>query len=184
MIPRVALASAFVAAIALPGAAAFAAAEPAGPPKPAPQMAQLDPLKGNFRCTGKQNASDFGPAHDTRASASTRAELGGFVLTMRYDENKTRANPAPIRALYQISYDIAARQFVAETYDNMGGRGRMTSNGWEGDKIVFAGEVSMEGQKVGMRDTFTRTRDGLAHVGELQGRDGKFFVIDTGSCRK
>lgn len=174
---------AFAGAVLATGAA-LAAAEPSGPPKPGPEMAELNPLLGNFRCTGKQNASDFGPAHATRGSASTKADLNGFVLTMRYDENKTKENPAPIHALYQLTYDIAAKLYVAEVFDNMGGHGRLTSKGWDGDKIVWLGDVAMGGQKVGMRDTFTKSKDGLTHQGELQGRDGKFFIIDEEFCKK
>ncbi|MFO1183669.1 MAG: hypothetical protein U1E56_02630 [Bauldia sp.] len=177
---RLAVALAFV----VPAGFAMAAAEPAGPPKPAPEMAQLDVFKGRLKCTGKQNASDFGPAHPVKGSAGGTVGLNGFVVTMRYDENKTKENAAPIHAMYDMTYDAAAKQFVSVGFDNMGGRATLTSKGWDGDKFVLTGEVSMAGQKIAVRDTFTKTKDGLMHTGEMQGRDGKFFVLDEETCKR
>src|SRR6187401_2046588 len=78
------------------GLAEAAGEAPAGPPTPAPEMAQLKILEGRARCTGTQNASPFGPEHATRAIARAKIGLGGFWMTLRYDERKTKQNPNPV----------------------------------------------------------------------------------------
>src|SRR5438067_13022969 len=86
-------------------AAAAAADAPPSPPAPPPEMAQLKIFEATAQCTGSQSASDFGPAHPTKAVVRGRSDLGGFWITLRYDERKTKENPYPIRLLYALSYD-------------------------------------------------------------------------------
>src|SRR5690348_14852895 len=116
------------AAPAAPAAAAPAAAAPAGPPSPAAEMAQLKLFSGNTHCSGKQSASQFGPEHPTQSVVHGRPDLNGFWMTLRYNERKTKEDPYPFHALYQIGYDSAAKQYVLVEVDNFGGHATATSS--------------------------------------------------------
>ena len=171
------------AAPAAPAAAAPSAT--AGPPSPAPEMAQLDLFKGNTHCTGKQNASPFGPAHATISVVHGHADLNGFWMTLHYNERKTKENPYPFHALYQLGYDPTAKRYLLVEVDNFGGRGTATSSGWDGDKLLFTGEYAFPGGKIATRDTYTKVGDKLAgHVAEIPGSDGNFVTLDEETCRR
>jgi hypothetical protein len=168
---------------AAPAAAGAAAAAPAGPPAAAPEMTQLNLFKGNIHCTGKQSASQFGPEHPTLSVVHGHIDLNGFWLTLRYNERKTRENPSPFHALYQIGYDPSAKQYLLVEADNFGGRGTAASSGWDGDRLVFTGDYIFPGGKLGTRDTFTRNNDKVTgHLAEIQGSDGSFVTLDEESC--
>jgi hypothetical protein len=172
-------------AAAAPAAAAPAAAAPAGPPSPAAEMAQLKLFSGNTHCSGKQSASQFGPEHPTQSVVHGRPDLNGFWMTLRYNERKTKENPYPFHALYQIGYDSAAKQYVLVEVDNFGGHATATSSGWDGDKLVFTGDYAFAGGKIVARDTFTKAGDKPAgHLGEIQGSDGNFVTLDEETCRR
>ncbi len=167
------------------GLAHAAGDQPAGPPVPAPEIAQLKAFQGSVHCTGNQSASPFGPAHPTASVVRGRSELGGFWVTVRYDERKTRQNPTPFHAAYQIGYDPDAKQYLFFAFENTGGHGSATAPGWDGDKIVFTGEYVYPGGKVGGRDTFTRSGDKVvAHLGEFKGSDGNWATIDQETCAR
>jgi hypothetical protein len=164
------------------GAIGFA--EAASSPAPPPEIDQLKIFEGTAKCTGNQSASDFGPAHATTGVARGRRDLGGFWITIRYDERKTKANPNPVHALYALGYDPSAKQFLSNGFDGFGGRGTETSSGWEGDKLTFTGEYVVAGKKIGYRDTFTRKGEReIDHLGENQGADGKWVTLDQETCK-
>ena len=50
------------------------------------------------------------------------------------------------------------------------------------DKMVWVGDGSMDGKKIGVRDTFTRKGADLQHLGELQ-LDGKWVVVQDEVCK-
>jgi len=53
--------------------------------------------------------------------------------------------------------------------DNRGGWSQTTSTGWDGDKIVVAGDSFMWGKKMGSRDTSLKKADGsMAHTGKME----------------
>jgi hypothetical protein len=165
------------------GVALAAGETPPGPPTPAPEMAQLKIFDGGARCTGKQGASQFGPEHPTRAVARGRIVLNGFFLTLSYDERKTKQNPYPLHIIYTIGYDASAKQYIATGADNLGGRISETASGWDGDKLTFTGELTAAGQKIPLRDTFTKIGDKeIDHVGELHGADGKWIELNQQTC--
>jgi Protein of unknown function (DUF1579) len=163
---------------------AEAASTPATGPAPPPEMAQLKIFEGAAKCTGTQSATDFGPEHPTNAVVRGRSELGGFWLTLRYDERKTKANPNPTHALYALGYDASAKQFVSTVFDGFGGRGAETASGWDGDKLTFTGDYVLAGKKLGYRETFTKKGEReIDHLGEIQGADGKWVTLDQETCK-
>jgi Protein of unknown function (DUF1579) len=153
------------------------------PPPPAPEMAQLKPFDGMFSCTGQSPASPFGPAHKTQATVKGGADFGGYWFIVRYDEKKTAENPQPLSAQLTWGYDGTQKRFVGTCIDAFGTSCNLTSAGWQGDTMVWEGESTMGGQKMGFRDTFTRKGTGILHKGEMQS-EGKWVVLDEENCAK
>src|SRR5262249_46635887 len=133
-----------------PKPAARPAAKPAAPaegampaPKPAPEMAQLKPFEGNWSCRREGPAGPLGPGQKTKSTVKSHTGMGGFwqVGTV------TMAAP-PMEGSFHITYDAGQKKYVMLWVDTMGGYAQQTSNGWEGDTMVFTGEGNMMGQKM------------------------------------
>jgi hypothetical protein len=75
---------------------------------------------------------------------------------------------APLTATYLWGYDPEAGRFSADWFDSNGGRATQTSTGWEGDRLVFIGQMTYGGHRFALRDTFTRRGDhAYHHLGEV-----------------
>src|ERR1044071_5239997 len=105
----------------------------AGPPKPAPEMKQLEYFNGNLKCEGKMFATPMGPEHATKSTASGKTDLDGFWVHVRVEEKKTKDSPVPLKGNFLMNHD--GKKISAVWTDNFGAWGPMTSTGWEGDKI-------------------------------------------------
>lgn len=166
-LPAVVLAASLAAAAwaQASGRTATATKRPQAGPHPA--LDQLKYFAGTWRCTGISNAQ--GKAHPTTARATAAWDRGGSVLSIRYQEQKSEANPTPLSAVEHLSYSQKLRKLVAEQSDSFGRRGSHTSAGWEGNKLVWAGEAHQAGMKTASRETFVRTGDDeFSHLGEFQ----------------
>lgn len=170
---------------AAPAAAAPAAApSPPGLPKPAAELDQLKFFEGSWRCDGKAPAGPMGPEHSYKSTFKVKRELDGFWYAADYEQRKSKENPIPVKARVHLGYDTGTKKFLFAGVDNMGGMVNETSAGWEGDKMVAAGEGSAMGQKIGFRETFTRKSDKeLTWQGELKmGKD--WMVVGNDTCKK
>ncbi|HUG53227.1 MAG TPA: DUF1579 family protein [Vicinamibacteria bacterium] len=150
-------------------------------PKPAPEMAQLQPFEGSWTCEGTMAASPFGPGGKSTSTVKARSTLGGF-----WQEGVikgTMPGMPPFEGMFHTTYDPAAKRYVMLWVDNMGAWAQSTAPGWEGDKMVFAGDSYMAGQKVASRDIFTKGSGTFKHVGELQ-MDGRWVPLFDETCRK
>ncbi|HEV8254476.1 MAG TPA: DUF1579 family protein [Vicinamibacteria bacterium] len=147
-------------------------------------MDKLKWFSGTWSCEG-QFAGGMGmPAHPTKARVTTKSDLDGFFYSVRYEEEKTKDNPMPYRGAGFWGYDRETKKYTSIWADNMGGGAPQTSAGWEGDKLVFSGDATMMGKKMGVRDTFTRKGDNeLVHMGEMQ-MDGKWSKMSEETCKK
>lgn len=167
--------------LALPARAADA------PPMPAPgaELGQLSYLAGTWSCTGKAEASPFGPAHATQATVHLHPELGGFWSIGRYEEKKTAENPHPMNIEFVFGYDAAAKKLTLDGYDVIGDRSHQTASGWQDGKLVLDGQnMGADGQAVPARDTFTKKSETvMEHLGEMQ-FDGKWATIDAETCTR
>lgn len=167
--------------------APFALAEdkPAPPPKPPKEMSQLSVFLGSWTCTGKGLATPMGPEHATEAKLGAAHVLDGFWVVFHYDETKTAANPMPYHAAGFMGYDPGDKVFLERCHDNMGAFCNLTSKGWVGDVLTFEGPGSMGGQKMALRDIFTKkSAVEIVHAGEAQGPDGKWMKTDEETCTK
>ncbi|HUK12062.1 MAG TPA: DUF1579 family protein [Thermoanaerobaculaceae bacterium] len=154
-----------------------------GPPSPPAEMAQLKPFAGQWSCTGKMEATPFGPAHKSITRVIAHSDLGGFWISGRVTETKTAESPMPIAGMFHETWDPGNKQFLMLWVDNMGGWSQETSTGWNGDTIVFSGDGFGGGQKMGERDSFTRKSDGeFLHTMELN-LNGQWTALGQETCR-
>lgn len=172
-------------ALCILSAPAFAQESPSGTggaaataPKRSPELDRLRPiLVGSLKCTGKAFASSFGPEHLIRVSVVTTPELDDFWYISRGEAEKTADDPTPGKFHTAFGYDAAKKKFLAIGIDNLGGHWMETSDGPAGDKIVYTGTFTMNGNDTNIRDTISATH----HVGEVQvGSDWQ--KIDEETC--
>ncbi|WP_432990088.1 hypothetical protein [Dactylosporangium sp. CA-233914] len=153
-------------------------------PQPDPRMRDLDFFVGDWHAAGRFHDTPFGAAKPIEMRIVGTSEDRGFWTVVRTEELATENNPAPLTARYVWGYDAAAGEFVAEWFDGNGGRATQRSKGWEDDRLVFLGTITMGGHTVPLRDTFTRTGpDHYHHVGETDLGNGWLTVDDEDATR-
>jgi hypothetical protein len=152
-----------------------------GPPRPAPEMAQLAAFEGNWACEGTMSPSPFAPGGKTTSTVRSRTELGGFWQTGEVHA-KSPGLP-PLEGRFQATYDPAGKRLVMLWVDNMGGWAQTTAPDWTGDTAVFAGDSFMAGKRFKTRDTFTKGAGTLRHLSEIE-TDGKWLPLGDETCRK
>jgi len=170
---------------AKPAAPAPAAAPPPPPaPKPAAELDQLKSLEGSWRCDGKQPAGPFGPEQAYKSSFKMKKDIENFWIGFEYAQKKSKVHTLPVTAKGYLGYDPATKKYVTMGVDNMGGSITESSTGWEGDKLVFAGDGQMGGQKVSFRETYLKKGDKeMTWTGEV--KMGKEWIpVGTDSCKK
>jgi hypothetical protein len=150
-------------------------------PKPAPEMAKLDPFEGSWKCEGTMKESPFGPGGKMTSTANIQDDLNGFWQSGKI--KGTMPNMPPFEGMFHTTFDTAAKQYVMMWVDNMGAWSTSTSKGWDGDKLVYEGEQKMGGQKVMTRDTFVKSAGTLKHSWEMQ-IDGKWTPLGDETCKK
>ncbi len=162
-----------------------AAAADAAPPPPAPELdANMKGSVGTWKCDGGAPDSPFGKAHPVKAEMTFKSDLNGYWYFMRYEEKKTKENPMPYVMAATIGFDPGKKQLLRTDVDGMGMVTHLSSKGWEGDKIVWAGEV-MGPQKMLFKETISRKGDKeTASVLEMSGPDGKFALLAELNCKK
>ena len=169
--------------LAVLSAVPTAFAQGAQPPRPPKEMAQLKAFQGAWLCHGNVPAGRYGPARKTASTIKIDGDLDGMWFSGRIGDLPSKGNPHPFKGVVHMGYDALAKNYVMLWIDNTGGRATQTSSGWEGDKMVWLGDGSMEGKKIAARDTFTRKGADLQHLGELQ-MDGKWVVVQDELCKR
>jgi hypothetical protein len=170
-------------ALAVPGVQAQSSDEQKSEiPKPAPEMAQLQVFDGLWNCEGKMEPSPFGPGGKMTSTVKGETDLGGFWQSGTV--KSTLQGLPEFEGRFHITYDPAAKQYAMLWRDSVGAWAQSTSSGWQGDKLVFAGEQYMAGQKIAGRDTFIKTDDGaMKHQWEMQ-VEGKWAPMGEEICHR
>ena len=166
------------------GVPAALAQAPAAPVKPAPELDQLKFFEGSWRCDGKVPAGPMGPEHAYKSTFKVKKDLDGFWYVADYEQKKSKENPVPIRARAYFGYDGGAKRYVLGVHDNAGGLMSATSPGWDGERMIAAGDGTAMGQKVAFRDTFTKKGEReLVWLGEMKmGKD--WMVVGNDTCKR
>jgi hypothetical protein len=151
-------------------------------PKPPAEVAQLKFFDGSWACSGTSSPSPFGPGGKTTGTVRSHTDLGGFWQSGVV--KSSGGGMPPMEGMFHMTYDPAMKQYVMLWVDSSGARGQENSSGWEGDKIVFSGDMNMGTQKMTMRDTFSKAAAGeLKHSYEAQ-VDGKWTPMGDETCKK
>ncbi len=178
-------ASALVALSLLPSVDLGETPKPPAPMAPA-EMKTLDPLLGDWTCSGTMPASEvFGPEQKTSTRVKVTREVGGNALQYRVTFKTLGAQPMTANMMGLWYYDASAKEFLAPSVDDMGAAFLQKSKGFEGDAITFVGSGTMMGKRVDpASDRFTKRPDGsIAHLYEGT-MDGKKIVFVDEVCKK
>ena len=162
--------------------ASSALAQPA--PKPAPEMSQLKYYAGSWTCTGDAPAGPFGPAHKTQSSLVLKSDLDGFWYNGPLTETKTASNTQPVKGMAHLGYEPKGKQFVMVWVDNFGSWATEMSPGWQGDTMVWTGDMMVMGDKLGARDTYVKKSDTeFTHKFDLNMK-GQWALMVEETCKK
>lgn len=141
------------------------------PPPPAKELTDaMAPMEGAWKCSGKALDSAMGKGHPMEVTSTFTRDLGGYWFVNRFDEVKTKDSPMPYAMWSTIGFDASKKQLMRADIDNFGGVTHASSKGWEGDKLVWEGNVT-GGMPMGFRETVTRKGKELATVIEFSIND-------------
>jgi hypothetical protein len=153
---------------------------------PPAELKALDYFAGSWTCISKVEAGPMGPAHQVTTHAEAKWELGNYWLHFHGDEEKSKENPVAKQADVYLGYDAASKKYPAlGVFFGGGWMANGSSTGWEGDKIVWTGDVMMMGKKSTSKHTFTKKSDTeYSTLVEHAGADGKMMKAAEETCKK
>jgi hypothetical protein len=168
--------------------AAPAAAAPAGTPpapKPAPELDTFKVFLGKWKCDGKAFASPMSPTeHGLKATAEGKLEVDNFWQSFAYEEKKSKEHPG-LKVKGWWGYDQGSRRYVRAAIGNHGEWDTASAPGWEGDKLVWTGELSGPQGRIAFHHTFTKKGEKeWTHFLELRLPDGKWVPAEEVTCKK
>jgi hypothetical protein len=153
-------------------------------PSPAPELAELAFFTGAWEADGTFHATPFSAEKPIAMRIDVEVVHRGFWIQTRTTEQPSADNPNPLTATYLWGYDPETGRFSAEWFDSNGGRASQTSTGWEGDRLVFLGQMTYGGYRFALRDTFTRRGgDAYHHLGEVDLGQG-WIPVDEEHARR
>src|SRR5262249_15319287 len=122
----------------------------------------------------------------TKATVTGTWILDGKWLDTHYKEMKTAKNAHPIDAHIFMTYDEGKKRVAAGCIDNMGGYCTEESGDpiWDGDSLVLTGQGRFGRMDVKVRDTLTKGKGWVKHLGEMQPPNGNWIKLDEETCKK
>ena len=161
------------------------AATPPPPPKPAAELDTFKFFLGKWKCDGKAFASPMSPTeHAVKGSAEGKLEVDNFWQSFNYEEKKTKEHPG-LKVKGYWGFDQGAKRFVRAAVGNHGEWDTASAPGWEGDKLVWTGELSGAQGRIPFHHTFTKKSDKeWTHLLELRLPDGKWVPAEEIACKK
>ena len=168
---------------AAPAATAPAAMPPA--PKPAPELETFKFFLGRWKCDGKAFVGPMSPTeHGVKGTAEAKLEVDKFWQSFSYEESKSKEHPGlKVRGLW--GYDQGSKRYVSTTVGNHGEWNTASAPGWEGDNLVWTGEISGPLGRIPFHHRFTKKGDKeWVHFLELRTPDGKWVPSEEITCKK
>lgn len=167
--------------------AADNSAQASAVPQAPRELESMKPLVGNFKCDGKAGGGATGvPAYDFKSTLATKLDLEGRWFIARHEEKKSKANPLGYQTTGFFGYDTVNKRFFRSFAGSDGSYESATSSGWQGDQMVWSGElIGQLGQdRLSFRHTYIRKSDREIHnTFEIQA--GEHWVTwATEVCRK
>ncbi len=149
--------------------------KPAGAPsmvvQPSPEMKKLiSTLRGTWKAEEKHEAMEGMPAGSSTGTAVFRQGPGGLSLIEDY---RSTMEGTPFTGLGLVWWDPATKVYVNTWCDSMtpSGCASMGTGKWEGNDLVFTGDMEMNGQKHKIKSTFTNIKpDSVTFNMEMDGK--------------
>ena len=114
-----------------------------------------------------------------------KKDLKDFVISVDYEQAKTKTNPLGYHGKGFMSYDGVAKKFVVIGVDS-GGNWFSETAEKDGDKLVSEGQGVMGGIKTTIRETFTKAGDKtMSWRGEIKPPGAKDWqTIGEDNCKR
>jgi len=155
-------------------------------PKPSPEMEKLKGLlaTGEWKCEGNMQAPGTATPHKMSAKKSIKSDLTGFWQMARIETKKSKENPNPMAMVEWYSWDMNSKMFMRTAMDSMGNMATLTSQGVDGDKMTFTGDVNMNGTKSPARVTYEKKGKEMMVSWEMGSADGQWTKTLDMTCKK
>ena len=138
------------------------------------QMQRMLWLEGEWTAVNKVPATGMNPAYEDRQVYRYRACENGVWICLVTRGGELRPH---------ITYDAFSGQFMYVLSE--GAFGVLRSPGWDGNSIVFTGEMTMIGVNCVLRQTWTKeSDDAFAFVNEERLADGRWGLVDEWEFRR
>jgi len=180
-----ALAVLAVLAFALAALPAQTESKPAAAPAPTRDAAlkQFDSFLGNWHCTGTITGPKGQKAAITASTKLTR-DPNGHWLSLDYQVPKSEADPLHASAVGHLGH-CTLKNYTLILIGSQGNYFIEHATGWEGNTVVFSGEVQSKDAVMKSRDTFAKDGDKrFTHKIELQQGDTWTTVTDESCTRQ
>src|SRR5215470_17223690 len=136
-------------------------------PKPPDELKAEKWFVGTWTCKGQQHAGVMGPEMKTGSKLSFKMDLAGFWLQVQI---VATAGPMKGKEVVDGFATWDGTQHVRYDFQPASAW-RLTSRGWEGDKLVFEGQAVTGEAKGPIRHTINRKGDNeFADVIEIDGK--------------
>src|SRR4051794_21073900 len=161
------------------------AQQPAARPPVAAEMDQLKLFLGKWKCEGKAFANPLsGPEHTFKATAESKLESGGHWQVFLYEEKKSKEHEGvKVHGLW--GWDAGNKRFVRSAGDDSGVWDSATAPGFQGDRLMWTGELSGPNGKLPFHHTFTKKSEKeWSHSLEVKGPNGKWAPWEEVICKR
>jgi ketosteroid isomerase-like protein len=139
---------------------------------------------GEWICKGEQHASPKAVAVQFTDKFTFKMALDGSWLTYHIDQTK-----GPLQGKRTLvgwgTWDANAKVHVRRDMNTGGSRVDVTALGWDGDKLVFTGDMVANDERLPIQQTFTKKGDAAYDCTlVVTGAEGKPMEWEEESCRK
>jgi hypothetical protein len=150
--------------------------------KPAPELANIDWLAGNWKCDSKMKDMT-GADVTTKSTVKNKWDLDKHWMSSAFESKKTKTMPG-MKGTGFMGWDSSQKKYFMGGVDNWGGMMAGTSSGPTNDAWVFDGNMSMMGMSAKTRMTFTKTGDKTMTT-KMEMQQGKdWMVMGEDTCKK
>jgi len=122
--------------------------------------------------------------HAFKATAEGKLIVDNFWQSFAYEEKKSKDHPG-LKVNGMWGFDQGSKRYVRSGAGNHGEWDTGSAPGWEGDKLVWTGELSGPMGRMPYHHTFTKKSDKeWMHVFEIRMPDGKWAPTGEVTCKK
>lgn len=152
--------------------------------KSASPMDRLGKFVGDGVCIGTMTAGE-NSGSTTTGKFHAEKTLDGHWILIRYEQDRSAANPRPFKVAQYLGYDPAGKRFITVMLGNGDGVYSVgTSPGWNGNTITFEEVEVARGKPGHTREAFTTVGSGLSgYTGWFRDKSGKWIKADEETCK-